>query len=76
MATKQVHGPDVSWSYIRRLAYTIQVVWVISVRVAGIDPFGLKSLITVAWVLDVLAIWATWLVVWHFWELRPQAKSA
>jgi hypothetical protein len=76
MAVKQVNVPDVSWSYIRRLAYTILVVWVISVRVAGIDPMGLKSLITIAWLMDVLSLAAIWLVVWHFWELRPQAKPA
>ncbi len=76
MATKQVNVPDVSWSYIRRLAYTILVVWVISVRFAGIDPMGLKSLITIAWILDVLSLVAIWLVVWHFWTLRPQVKSA
>lgn len=56
MATKQVNVPDVSWSYIRRLAYTILVVWVISVRFAGIDPMGLRSLITIAWLMDVLSL--------------------
>jgi len=76
MATKQVNVPDVSWSYIRRLAYTILVVWVISVRVAGVDPFGLAKLVTIAWFLDVLTLVAIWLCVWHFWEMRPQVKKA
>ncbi len=76
MATKQVNVPDVSWSYIRRLAYTVLVVWVFSVRFAGIDPMGLRSLITIAWLMDVLSLAAIWLVVWHFWELRPQVKKA
>lgn len=72
MATKTLTVPDVSWSYIRRVFYTLLVVWVFSVRVANIDPFGFSHLVTIAWLMDVLSLAAIWLVVWHFWELRPR----
>lgn len=60
------------WQLFRRIGYVALIVWVFAVRVMHIDPFGLAALYVVAWLLDVLAIVAVWLFVWHvLWPNRP-----
>jgi len=65
------------WQLLRRIFYVTLVVWVFAVKVANIDPFGLAAAMPVMWVMDVIAIVAIYLFVWHvMWPNRPALKSA
>lgn len=68
----KTEGGKTDWPFIRRVFYVALVVWVVAVRVFNVDPFGLAALYVVAWVMDLLAIIAIWLFVWHvMWPNRP-----
>lgn len=65
------------WQLLRRILYVAIVVWAVSVRLLGIDPFGLAKLYVVAWLMDVICIVALWLFVWHImWPNRRALNSS
>lgn len=65
------------WQFLRRCLYVAIVVWATSVRLLGIDPFGLAKLYVVAWAMDVVCIVALWLFVWHvLWPNRPALNKS
>lgn len=68
-------GGAVNWMNVRRFFYVALATWLIGVRLIGLDPFddltgggiGLDT------ILDGLALYAVWLIVWHMlWSLRPK----
>lgn len=64
-----------NWRLIRRVFYTLLIVWAFCVRLAGIDPLNLASLITVAWLLDAIFFVAFCILVWHVIESREKSTS-
>lgn len=65
-------GGKVNWMNIRRFFYVAIVTWLIGVRLIGLNPFDDKEL-TLGTILDALALYAVWLMVWHtLWSLRPK----
>lgn len=73
----KTEGGKTDWQLLRRILYVTLVVWVFAVRVANIDPFALSKSLPVGWGMDVLALVAIWLFVWHvMWPNRPALKAA
>jgi hypothetical protein len=65
-------GGAVNWMNVRRFFYVAIVTWLVGVRLIGLNPFDDKS-IGLDTILDGLALYAVWLIVWHMlWSLRPK----
>ena len=63
------------WQLFRRTLYTALIVWVIGVRLLGLDPFDdiVSGKVSFATLLDGLAVLGLWLLVWHVvWSARPK----
>ena len=65
-----------NWPYIRQILYVCLFVWVVGVRLAGINPFddfGENKDPTLGTLIDFLALYALYIFSWHvMWPLRPK----
>ena len=80
MAYKLVktEGGKTNWGYLRHIFYTGLIVWAVGVRLIGADPFDdlLAMELDLGTALDVLFLWALWMVVWFvFYPIRPRFNT-
>ncbi len=67
-----------NWGFYRHIFYTAIVVWAIGVRLMHVNPFDdiLELKITLETVMDLLVLWALWMLVWFIaYPLRPRWNS-
>ena len=65
-----------NWQNLRRLLYTVLIVWAFSVRLFHIDPFNLAALYVVAWLLDSVFFVAFCILIYHVIETAQKQRAS
>lgn len=74
----KTEGGKTNWGFLRHIFYTGLIVWGFGVRLAGADPFDdiLTWKLSLSTALDLLFLWALWLLVWFvIYPVRPRWSS-
>lgn len=72
MASIPIPDFKMNWALARKILYIGILLWVIAVRFMGIDPFGLRAALPIAWLFDAISLAALAILLWHLWPKHPK----
>lgn len=73
----KTEGGKTNWNYLQSILYVGLIVWAIGVRWWSVNPFDdfLALRFDLGTLMDILVLWALWLVVWFFIKrLRAEVR--
>lgn len=73
----KTEGGKTNWNLLQSILYVIVIVWAIGVRWWNVNPFDdlWAMKFDLGTLMDILVLWALWLVVWFFIKRLRAAVS-